>query len=99
MDLEFTRNTDLDRYEAHGDGKLAGLVAYAVEGSEIAFSHTVVQSWAEGQGVATKLIRHALDDVRERGGLHVRPICTFVQGFIERNPEYADLVDAPADEE
>ena len=98
MDLEFTRNTDLDRYEAHGEGKLAGLAAYAVEGSEIAFLHTVVQSWAEGKGVGSALVRHALDDVRERGDLRVRPICTFVQGFIERNPEYADLVAAPADE-
>ena len=70
----------------------------AVEGSEIAFLHTVVQSWAEGQGVGSALVRHALDDVRERGDLRVRPICTFVQRFIERNPEYADLVAAPADE-
>lgn len=98
MDLEFTRNTDLGRYEAHGDGRLAALVAYDVEGSEIALLHTVVQSWAEGQGVATRLVRHVLDDVRAQGGLRVRPVCTFVQGFVERNPGYADLVDAPADE-
>lgn len=92
MDLEFTRNTDLDRYEAHGEGKLAGLTAYAIEGSEISFLHTVVQSWAEGQGVATALVQHALDDVRARGDLKVRPVCTFVQDWLERHPDYADLV-------
>ena len=49
MDLEFTNNTDLGRYEAHGDGKLAALVAYSVEGDEFTILHTVVQSWAEGR--------------------------------------------------
>ena len=32
----------------------------------------------------------ALDDVRERG-LKALPVCGFVQGFIARHPDYADL--------
>ncbi|WP_125107646.1 GNAT family N-acetyltransferase [Gulosibacter massiliensis] len=92
MDLEFTNNTDLGRYEAHGDGKLAALVAYSVEGDEFTILHTVVQSWAEGQGVGSALVRHVLDDVRARGGMRVRPVCTFAQAFLERHPEYDDLI-------
>ncbi len=34
----------------------------------------------------------ALDDIRERG-LYVVPVCPFVERFIERHPEYDDLVD------
>jgi hypothetical protein len=38
-------------------------------------------------------VRAALDDVRSRGGTVV-PLCPFVRGWIERHPEYRDLVDA-----
>jgi len=36
--------------------------------------------------------RHALDDVRERGSLRVVPQCPFIRSWIEKHPEYADLV-------
>ena len=35
--------------------------------------------------------RRALDDVRRRG-LHVLPICPFTKSWIERHPDYQDLV-------
>jgi predicted GNAT family acetyltransferase len=39
------------------------------------------------------LAETALDDARERG-LKVAPRCWFVAAYIEKNPEYADLVAA-----
>jgi predicted GNAT family acetyltransferase len=36
-------------------------------------------------------VRAALDDVRAKGG-SVVPKCSFVRGWIERHPDYADLV-------
>ena len=43
-------------------------------------------------GVASQLVRWALDDVRARG-LVLVPVCPFVKAFIARHPdEYGDLV-------
>jgi predicted GNAT family acetyltransferase len=46
-----------------------------------------------GQGVATELIRRVLDDVR-RQHKTVTIMCPVVRTFIDRHPDYADLVDA-----
>ena len=45
----------------------------------------------EGQGAGSQLAREALDDVRRRG-LGVVALCPFIAGWIERHPDYADLV-------
>jgi predicted GNAT family acetyltransferase len=42
-------------------------------------------------GLGSRLVRAALDDVRGKG-LQVVPLCPFVRGWIERHPDYADLV-------
>jgi uncharacterized protein len=34
----------------------------------------------------------ALDDIRTRG-LHIVPVCPFVERFIQHHPEYDDLID------
>jgi GNAT superfamily N-acetyltransferase len=44
------------------------------------------------QGIATELIRRVLDDVRAQGKT-VTIMCRIVRTFIERNAEYADLID------
>jgi len=45
----------------------------------------------EGHGAGSLLARFALDDARRRG-LAVLPFCPFMSGWIERHPEFADLV-------
>ena len=44
------------------------------------------------QGVATELIRRVLDDMRTRGNT-ITILCPIVWAFIDRNPEYTDLID------
>ena len=48
-----------------------------------------------GHGLGGTLVRGALDDVRARGG-SVVPLCPFVRGWIDRHPEYQDLLSAPS---
>ena len=72
------------------DGHRA-VAAYQLEGDTIVFTHTVVPPAIEGRGVGSKLIRAALDRSRDQG-LRVVPQCPFVAAFIERHPEYRDLV-------
>lgn len=79
------------RYEIRVGGELAGFTEYEPRPGGIAFVHTEVDDRFEGRGLGSRLIAFALDDVR-RQGLAVTPICPFVKGYIERHPEYADLV-------
>jgi uncharacterized protein len=79
------------RYEIHADGTLAGFAEYRRRPGLIAFTHTEVDDAYEGRGLASALIRHALDQARGEG-LAVLPFCPFVNGYIARHAEYADLV-------
>ena len=79
------------RYEIELDGQLAGFLTYRVADGVITHRHTEVDPAYGGRGLGSRLVRYALDDARRRG-LRVKPLCPFVTAFIERHPEYADLV-------
>ncbi|GAB3592990.1 GNAT family N-acetyltransferase [Angustibacter peucedani] len=86
---------DRHRYVATVGGAEAGFAAYRSDGATVTFTHTEVDDAYEGQGVGSTLVRAALDDVRERG-LRVRPLCPFVAAWLQRHPDYQDLVRPPA---
>ena len=67
------------------------LAAYQMEGDTIVFTHTLVPQAIAGHGVASKLIRAALDSARDRG-LTVVAQCEFVRAYIDRHPEYRALL-------
>ncbi len=77
-------------FELSVDGAKA-VAAYQLEGERIVFTHTVVPPEIEGRGVGSKLVRGALDQVRDRG-LKVIAQCSFVRAWIDRHPEYRDLL-------
>jgi predicted GNAT family acetyltransferase len=79
------------RYEIHDDADaVLGFAAYQKTDELIVFTHTEVDPATEGQGVGGQLVRGALDHVRTLG-LPVLPVCPFVQGWMGRHPDYADL--------
>ena len=80
-----------DRYEIREGERLLGLAAYQRRGDVLLFTHTEVDPDSGRSGVGSTLVRAALDDVRARGG-SVVPLCSFVRGWIDRHPDYADLV-------
>ncbi|NLD77477.1 MAG: N-acetyltransferase [Acidimicrobiales bacterium] len=88
---EVTKNTDENRFEIHVDGELAGWLDYMVDEGVVALPHTTVEDRFSGQGLAGELVRAGLDDIRTQG-YRVDPQCPYVQGWIEKNPTYADLV-------
>jgi uncharacterized protein len=93
MDLNVADSPGALRYEITADGERVGFVTYRLAAGVISFLHAEVDPAREDQGIGSRLVRDALDDARARG-LSVRPICPFVAYFIERNPDYADLVAA-----
>ena len=90
-----TNAPEHDRYEIRDGDRLLGVAAYERRGNQVVFTHTEVDSDAEHSGLGSTLVRAALDDVRSAGGTVV-PQCSFVAGWIDRHPEYRDLVDGDA---
>lgn len=84
-------NPGEQRYELRLDGDVVGFAQYRARPGLVAFTHTKVDDAFEGQGLAGRLISFALDDAR-RQGLAVLPFCPFVNGYIQRHPEYVELV-------
>jgi predicted GNAT family acetyltransferase len=96
-EVAISNNTELSRYEAHLDGQLAGFAEYHLRASSIVFTHTEVDSAYEGKGVGSAIIRSSLDEIRAAGVYDVVPLCPFYKGWIEKHPDYADLVHQPED--
>ncbi|MET8230704.1 GNAT family N-acetyltransferase [Micromonospora sp. NPDC005298] len=84
-------NPAKNRFEILVDDALAGFVAYVPRGEALVLTHTEVDPGFQGRGVASALVRGTLDEIRARGGRLV-PQCRFVAAFVDRHPEYADLV-------
>ncbi len=82
---------EAERYEMRDGDRLLGFAAYHRRGDTLVFTHTEVDPDEGESGLGSRLVRAALDDVRAKGE-RVRPLCPFVRGWIERHPEYADLV-------
>jgi predicted GNAT family acetyltransferase len=91
--VDVADNADKHRYEASVDGELAGYVYYRSGPDRLVLVHTEVMDEFEGHGVGSRLLAATLDDVRRRG-LSVVPVCPFAAAFIDRHPEFADLVAA-----
>lgn len=90
-DIAIADHPEASRYEALSDGQVAGYLEHHEADGTVVLPHTEVDPAFSGRGVGSLLARHALDDARERG-LRVVPTCPFVAGYIERHPEYRDLV-------
>jgi uncharacterized protein len=89
-----TDNPKASRYELHVGGELAGFINYHLNGNVISLIHTEIEPKFEGGGLASGLARFSLDDARNRQ-LAVLPFCPYIQSWLKRHPDYADLV--PAD--
>ena len=79
------------RYELLDGDTVIGLIRYRLEPGAVALIHTEIEPAHEGQGLGSELVKGALDDLRGRG-LRLVPICPYVRSWLERHPEYADLV-------
>jgi predicted GNAT family acetyltransferase len=91
MTAKVSTNLNRSRYEIHVDSTLAGFADFEMEGAAMVLPHVVIEPAFGGQGLATTLIREVLDDARAQG-VKVVPACTFVAAFIDKNPDYQDLV-------
>lgn len=88
--MPVTHNPAASRYETTVDGALA-VADYRMAGQMMTITHVGVPKQLEGRGIASELVKTALDDARARG-LKVKPLCPFASAYIKRHPEYSGLV-------
>ena len=80
-------------YELLVDGKPAGLVVYEDAGGRYVFTHTFIAEDFRGRGLSWTLMRGVMDDVKQRR-IAMKNYCPVLDRFIEKNPEYAPLLDS-----
>ena len=89
-EVKIENNQDARRFETKV-GDYFALIDYIPAGQNIVFTHTEVPKVFEGQGVASKMAKTALEYAKENN-LQVIPLCPFVAGYIRKHPEYQPLV-------
>ena len=78
------------RFAVRLDNKIAYL-SYEDQGNNVLdYAHTYVPDEYRNRGIASKIIRYALDWAREKG-YSIIPSCSFVDSYITRNPRYRDV--------
>lgn len=88
--IEVVNNEANHQFEAKVSGQVA-FAAYKLQGETITFTHTVVPPELEGQGLGSKIVKTGLEYARAEH-LTVVPQCPFVASYIQRHPEYNDLI-------
>jgi uncharacterized protein len=87
--VTITHNPDRDRYEINSGTEIIGLSRYRDDEGSRVFTHTEVDAAYQGHGLATQLIRWALDDTRA-AGLRIVAECPMVAAFVGKHNEYDD---------
>ena len=72
---------------------MAGFTEIKDSDGQRTFPHTEVDDAFEGRGLASILIGEALQQTKE-AGLRIVPVCSMVQGYVKKHPEFDDVVDA-----
>jgi hypothetical protein len=90
-ELVAKHNPQAGRFEIEKDGSVA-VLEYLLQDGKMVFTHTGVPPALEGQGIGSRLARAGLDHARAQG-LKVVPLCSFIAGYIQKHPEYQELLE------
>jgi hypothetical protein len=82
-------NKALSRFELEVEGGLA-FANYRLAPSTVVITHTETPHALRGRGIASELVKGALQLIRA-DGLNVVAGCGFVVDYLRKHPEYADL--------
>ena len=79
------------RFHGFVEGEQLALLTYSKRGEAFRLDHTEVDPSARDRGIGEAFVRGVLDDLRSTA-TRITVICPFVNRFIDRNPEYRDLM-------
>jgi predicted GNAT family acetyltransferase len=85
-------SAEADRFSISVDGKRAGFTEFVDHDGQRIFPHTEIDDEFEGRGLASILVGEALKSTRD-DGLRIVAVCSMVAGYLEKHPEFNDVVD------
>jgi predicted GNAT family acetyltransferase len=87
-------NSDKSRFEVVSGSQTSKLI-YQMRGEDmIDLVHTEVPEDLSGQGIGSALVTTALTYARDNGLMAI-PSCPFVASYVQRHPEWNDVVAEP----
>lgn len=90
MDVTIQHDPANHRFSTEVDGHEAELI-YRLSEGRMVIEHTGVPEAIGGRGIAAQLVKAALDHARV-AGWKVVPACSYSAVYVQRHPEYADLL-------
>lgn len=90
MKYDIEHNENRQRFETTIEDRVS-IIDYELDGKHLSLTHVVVPKLLEGRGIAGELTQTALDWARAEG-YRVIPVCPYVQTWLNRHPEYQDLL-------
>lgn len=88
--LPVENNPPENRFEVNVDGETAVLL-YEQSDNQLTILETLVPEAIEGRGIGSALAKAGLEYARDNN-LRVMVICPFVKAYIQRHPEWLDIV-------
>lgn len=89
--MDVQHREDEFRFVLDVNGSEAELLYRELDERTLDYSHTFVPPAMRGSGAGGKVVRAAMEYARENG-YQVRPSCSFVAAFVDRHPEYQEIV-------
>ncbi|MGH6709227.1 MAG: GNAT family N-acetyltransferase [Bradyrhizobium sp.] len=89
MGMTVRDNKAQSRFELDVEGSLA-FANYRLTPSAVIITHTETPRTLRGRGIASELIKGALELIRADGHKVVAG-CGFVVDYLQKNPQFADL--------
>ena len=92
--IEVRFDEDEGRFDALHRGEPTGARLHADRDDDGIwnFRSTQVPSELEGRGIASTLVRAALEHVATQPGDRIRPTCSYVGAWLRRHPDWIELV-------
>lgn len=90
LDPGIRNEVEAKRYALEVNGQTAVVTYNLIQGG-LMVTETLVPQALEGQGIASRLARHVLADVKARG-LVILPVCPFFVGYLKKHSEWAEVV-------
>ncbi len=90
QDINIIHKESAKRFETSIDGHV-GYISYQERDDKLVYDHTIVPQELGGRGIGSALVKYALNYARDNGK-KVVPQCSFVVSYIEKHPEYQDLL-------
>lgn len=85
------------QYEAHRiystneAGELLAEITFPMVGDHVEINHTFVSDQLRGQGVASQLVKAAIDTIRNNGW-HCIATCSYAKAWLDKHVEEQDVL-------